>query len=177
MVAVSYCKLRYNRLFETGFLAALSVRLPLQEFAEQVLPIGIAHRHPGLIAQEGLERGALLLLLLLLGRHLLQQLLRHREPGPAGNCGCQIHVAPFRMVWRMLQRVPAAEQIFDKPLDPVIAVGSSWPVKDREDGWDRDSVDTVLTLEQIRVFLLGKFTERVEVLESLGERNVHQMQA
>ena len=52
-------------------LTALSLRLPLQELAEQVFPIGIAHRHLGLIAEESLERGALLLLLLLLNLHLL----------------------------------------------------------------------------------------------------------
>jgi len=144
-------------------LATLSVRLPLQEFAEQALAIGIAHWHVGLIAQGGLERGALLRLLLL-HRHLLQQLLRHAGSRPAGHGGGQIHVAPFRMVRRMLERIPAAEQIFDEALDPVVAVGVLWPIEDGKHRWDCDRVDTVLTLEQIGVLLLCELTERVKVL-------------
>jgi hypothetical protein len=93
-------------------LAVLSLRLPLQKFAKQVFPIGIAHRHLGLIAEESLERGAVLLLLLLLNLHLLQLLLCHAESGPAGDRGRQIHVAPFRMVWRMLEKLVANRHNF-----------------------------------------------------------------
>src|SRR5690349_11840006 len=80
------------------------------------------------------------------------------------------------MIWRMLEVIPAAEQILHKPFDTGLAVSIPLPIEDREHGRHRDCVDTVLTLEQVRIILLGELTERVEVLEFLGERDVHQMQ-
>ena len=91
-------------------------RLPLKKFAKQFFPVGVAGRHTRLMAHEGVEVGALLLCLLL-RLDLVQHVLRYTKSGPAGYRGRQIHVAPFRMIGRVLQRVPAREQILDKTAD------------------------------------------------------------
>ena len=76
------------------------------------------------MAHEGVEVGALLLFLLLLSLDLLQHVFGHAKPGPAGYRGRQIYVAPFRMIRRVLQRIPAREQILDEPTDLRIAAGT-----------------------------------------------------
>src|SRR5215472_6770258 len=81
------------------------------------------------------------------------------------------------MVRRMLESIPAAEQIFDEPFDAVVAVRILLPIEYGEHGRHRDGVDAVLTLQQVRVVLLGEFAKRVQILERLGERDIHQMQS
>ena len=134
-------------------------RLPLKKFAKQFFPVGVAHRHTGLMAYEGVEVGSLLLFLLLLGLYLLQHVFGHAKPGPAGYRGRQIYVAPFRMIGRVLQRVPAREQILDETADLRIAVGVFRPIEHRKHCRNRYRVDAILTLQQVGVVLLGEFAE------------------
>src|SRR5262249_45200760 len=76
----------------------------------------------------------------------------------------------------MLEGIPAAEQIFDEPFDPVVTVRVLLPIEHGEHCGHRDRVDTILTLEQIRVLLLGELAKRVQIFELFGERDIHQMQ-
>src|SRR5260370_33043257 len=84
----------------------LRLRLPLNKFTEQLFSISVAGRYFRLVAQEGVEVGALLLFLLLLGLDLLQQVICRAEPRPARYGRRQVHVTPFRMVRRVGGRAP-----------------------------------------------------------------------
>src|SRR6516165_5582632 len=113
-----------NHISNSGLHTSLVTlaRLPLKKFAKQFFPFGVAHRHTRLMAHEGVEVASLLRFLLLLGLDLLQHVFGHAKPSPAGYRGRQIYVAPFRMIGRVLQRVPTREQILDETADLRIAL-------------------------------------------------------